>query len=798
MADTGSRTSQTGRSLITVTGVVQGVGFRPFIYRLARRFGLSGEVINDSTGVRVDVEGEPGRIESFIIALREESPPRAAITSLSVEPAQPLGQEGFVIGSSLAGESTRLLVSPDSCTCDQCLAELFDPDDRRYRYPFINCTNCGPRFTIIEELPYDRRSTTMKRFVMCPECRAEYDDPADRRFHAEPNACPVCGPGLWLADRTGAMLSREDPVLAAAAALRSGRIVALKSLGGFQLACAASDQEAVLRLRERKRRPHKPFALMAASSDDAALICAAGEVERRLLESVERPIVLLDGLEGSGVAAAVAPGMDRFGVMLPYTPLHFLLMAEMGEPLVMTSGNLSEEPICRTNTEALSRLADVADLFLMHNRQIRSTYDDSVLMVEDGRTVMLRRARGYAPLPVSLPLHTGPILATGAELKNTFCLTKGDEAFLSQHIGDLENVETLLHYERTEMLYESLFSVRPSVFVCDRHPGYLSTTYCHERDRYPLAVQHHHAHIAACLAENGFTGEAVGIAFDGTGFGDDGHVWGGEFFTGGLQAGFERAAHLDCFPLLGGDAAVREPWRAALAAVWRFVPERLDFCAAHLGVSSRKLDLLLRQLEAGLNCPETSSGGRLFDAVAALALGRLKVSYEAQGAMELEAAALRSGRAGRDSGSALELDDMAYRFSLNTGATPWTLSPERALTRIIGDIKSGSPPGSIAALFHLGLAEAIVRTGARLAERRDLGTAALSGGAFQNRLLLRLVRQGLEHAGLRVLTHSAVPPNDGGVSLGQAALAAYYQRGRPRPDDRDDDGCVQPALGDLS
>lgn len=775
MAETPHRTSESIRALITVMGVVQGVGFRPFVFRLAERHGLAGEIFNDTSGVRIHVEGEPARVNGFISDLHSEHPPRAVITGLTAETMEPLGYESFTIGPSVGGGASRLLVSPDSCTCDDCLEELFDGENRRYRYPFINCTNCGPRFTIIEELPYDRPATTMKRFIMCPDCRGEYEDPADRRFHAEPNACSVCGPNLWLSDRTGSIQPVDDPITSAAEALRAGRIIALKGLGGFQLACLADNEEAVARLRERKHRPHKPFAVMVATADDAALYCHVSHEERQQLESVQRPIVLLESLGEGGIADGVAPGIIQLGLMLPHAPIHFLLLAELRAPLVMTSGNLSEEPICRTNTEALSRLGEVADQFLLHNRKIKSTYDDSVVMVELEKTMIVRRARGYAPLPVKLPRTAEPILAAGAELKSTFCLTKDDDAFISQHLGDLENVDTLLHYERTEMLYERLFSTQPSLFVCDGHPGYLSSTYCHERHPAPLIVQHHKAHVASCLADNGFTGRVVGIAFDGTGLGEDGLIWGGEFFTGSLADGFERGAHIDYFPLLGGEAAIREPWRTALAAVWQFAPEAIGFCADRLGINEKKSQLLMRQLETRINCPGTSSCGRLLDAVAALTLKRFSVSYEAQAAMELEAAALMSGHAALKQRMKPELDDLAYRISLDTGVTPWKLSPDRCLRRVIRDIENGKDPKAIAALFHLGLAEAIVRTCVKLADHHGLETAAISGGVFQNRLLLRLVSRGLRDQGIRLLTQGKVPTNDGGISLGQAALAAYYQ-----------------------
>ncbi len=795
-ASTDSGATGVVRVLISITGVVQGVGFRPFIYQKASSLGLCGSVINTSAGVTIDVEGPAAAVETLISSLPADAPPRAVIGSMAVEGAKPEGRRGFEIGASARLAGLSQLVCPDSCTCDDCLAELREPAGRRFRYPFINCTNCGPRFTIIEDLPYDRPLTTMKNFDMCDDCRAEYEDPADRRFHAEPNACPVCGPSLWLADHEGVALPVSDAIEAAAAALRDGQILAIKSLGGFQLACLATDEAVVGRLRRRKRRPHKPFALMAASIEDAAMICHISAREGELLAAVERPIVLLRRHADSGIAASVAPGLAHLGVMLPYTPLHFLLMDAVGTPLVMTSGNLTEEPICRTNAEAIERLAPVADLFLLHNRGIRSTYDDSVFMVEQDRPLAIRRARGYAPLPVRLPRDGPPLLAGGAGLKNTFCLSLGRDAFVSQHIGDLENAETLLHYERTESLYERLFSIRPEAFACDRHPDYLSSIFIKERNPEPLQFQHHRAHVAACLADNGFTGAAVGVALDGTGLGDDGAIWGGEFFTGGLDSGLERAAHLEYFQLLGGEAAIHEPWRTALALVWKYAPGDLDFVARLLDIPGTKQELLMRQLKTGLNCPQTSSFGRLVDGAAALALGRHQATYEAQAAVELEAAAWRrvwkleaEGRQpgggpsfdevatpaidGASGADEPRLSDLAYRFSLNFQATPWTLSPQRSILRLIADLKQEEDPEVMALRFHLGLAEAIVRTSTKLAEHHGLRTAALSGGVFQNRLLSRLVREGLAREGLEVLGHQQLPPNDGCISYGQAVLARY-------------------------
>ena len=771
MSRTGNSTTNPTRIVISVTGVVQGVGFRPFIYRQATSRGLAGRVINTAAGVEIDVEGAADAVASLVEDIRTEAPPRALITSVETVAMEPAGRSRFEIGTSLSGRSRRQLVSPDSCTCDACQQELFDPDNRRYRYPFINCTDCGPRFTIMEGLPYDRSLTTMSVFEMCPDCLAEYEDPASRRFHAEPNACPHCGPSLWLAGRDGAALPAVDPVAAAATALLEGKIVALKGLGGFQLACLAGDKKAVGRLRQLKQRPHKPFAVMTASVDEAGLHCQVSEAEKALLESVERPIVLLKTRPASHVGSVAAPGLDHLGVILPYTPLHFLLMDAAGEPLIMTSGNRSSEPICRTNNEAVERLGQIADLLLLHNRGIRSTYDDSVAMIGPGnRTVLLRRARGYAPMPVMLPLgdemEREPVLAGGGELKSAFCLTRGKQAFLSQHIGDLGNAATLEHFERTERLFEEIFGARPRRLACDLHPGYLSTSYCLERGEPVTRFQHHRAHIAACLAENSFTGAAVGMALDGTGLGDDGAIWGGEFFTGSLEGGLKRAAHLQYFPLLGGEAAIREPWRTALALAWTHAPGDMDLVADILGIDAAKKQLLLRQLEGRLNCPATSSCGRLFDAVASLALGRNSVTYEAQGAMELEAAARRWLAMNAES-----LPHPApYRFEIAADVSPWLLSPGNAVRSIIAGLGRGEAPGAIAARFHLGLAAALVDLAAGLAERDGLATAALSGGVFQNLLLLELVSDGLGRRGLKVLSHGMVPPNDGGLALGQAAL----------------------------
>jgi len=770
MTRQGKNTAAPVRCIITVSGVVQGVGFRPFIHRLAVERGLCGTVRNTSSGVVVDIEGLAPAVEGLPAAIREGAPPNSRITSLEIIPAAPAGYTHFAIGDSETSADGWQHVSPDSCTCSECLHELFDAADRRYRYPFVNCTNCGPRFTIIEDLPYDRPLTTMRRFEMCPDCQQEYENPADRRFHAEPNACPACGPRLWFAGERGAELDVGDPVEAAACRLGSGAIIALKGLGGFQLSCQAEDAQAVARLRQRKRRPHKPFAVMVRDVDAAARICLINDAERQLLESAERPIVLLQ-LRAAAALPGVAPGLDQLGIMLPCAPLHFLLADAAAGPLVMTSGNLSEEPICRTNSEALSSLSGIADYFLLHDRKIVSTYDDSVAMVAAGQPLLIRRARGFAPLPIRIgPVEDGDaaILATGAQLKNTFCLLRGGDAFVSQHMGDLEDAETLLHYERTIELYEKLFDVRPKLIAADLHPEYLASAYARERSRQPVPIQHHRAHIAACLADNQFSRTVIGVSFDGTGLGDDGAVWGGEFFLGNLSGDLVRTAHLAYVPLPGGDVAVKEPWRTALGAVWQHLPERFDQAARLMDIPAERSAALGRQLNAQLNCPPTSSCGRLFDAMAALILGITAVTYEAQAAMELESVA----RAYLTSGVVVE----PLSFYLDVDRTPWTLSPAAAVASVLEGVQRGVPAGALAAGFHLGVCQSIVQTCGTIAEASGVGTVALSGGVFQNRLLLELVSSCLRDQGLDVLRHRQVPPNDGSISLGQAVLAHFLSK----------------------
>jgi hydrogenase maturation protein HypF len=761
------------RARFTVTGVVQGVGFRPFVYGLAARLGLAGFVGNDSAGVFIEAEGEDTALERFGAALKAEPPPLAHIETITVAPLPPQGATEFIIVASTAQVGAATLVSPDLCTCDDCLHELLDPQDRRYRYPFTNCTNCGPRFTITRDIPYDRPLTTMAPFVMCPACQREYDDPLNRRFHAQPNACSTCGPQLTWRGQDGA--EGEAALQAARAALASGQIVAVKGLGGFHLACDATSSVAVATLRKRKGRVDKPFAVMA--TDLAAVECAArlDNAGRLLLTSRERPIVLLPKRDGSPLAELVAPGNQSIGMMLPYTPLHALLLqrAELPEMfpslLVMTSGNYSNEPIVTSNEEALAQLSDLADGFLLHDREIYVPCDDSVVRVFDGEELPIRRSRGYAPFPVTLPFDSEPILAVGGELKATFCLTRGHHAFMSQHIGDMENLETLHTFEHAVAHMERLFRIEPQRIACDLHPGYLSTRWAQEHagGRPVVPVQHHHAHIAAVMAEHGLDGaeRVIGFAFDGTGYGTDGAIWGGEVLIADYRS-FTRAGHLAYVPLPGGDAAIKRPYRIALAHLHTAGMAWDDALPPVVACPEVERKILLRQLETGLNAVPTSSMGRLFDAVAALIGLRQTVTYEGQAAIELEAQAQ----------AAPEEEKARYRFGLDEekGTLRFDSGP---LIRAIGeDVKVGAPAAVIALRFHRAVAELILDVSLALRARHGHNTVVLSGGVLQNVLLLRLAVDRLQQAQFDVRRHRRVPPNDGGLALGQAAVAQHQQR----------------------
>ncbi|HEY7077472.1 MAG TPA: carbamoyltransferase HypF [Solirubrobacteraceae bacterium] len=715
------------RVRVRVEGVVQGVGFRPYVYRLARGHGLGGWVLNDERGVELEAEGDADAVRAFLAALPAEAPPLAGVERVDVAELEPRGEATFAIVESAAAGAPAALVAPDTATCADCLRELFDPTDRRYRYAFINCTNCGPRFTIVRGVPYDRPLTTMAGFAMCERCRAEYEDPADRRFHAQPNACPDCGPRLSV------------PLEEVAAALRAGAIVAVKGVGGYHLACRAGDEAAVAALRARKHREEKPFALMARDLEAARELVALDAEDERRLTSPARPIVIARR-RGAAVAPSVAPRTSELGVMLPYSPLHHLLLADAGEPLVMTSGNRSDEPIAYRDDDARERLAGIADLFLSHDRPIETRTEDSVVR----GPVFLRRSRGYVPGALRLPVEAArDTLACGAELKSTFCLAKGRTAWVGPHLGDLADYETLRSFREGVAHFERLFAVTPDVVAHDLHPDYLSTAYALEREGVePVGVQHHHAHLAASLAEHGETGPAAGAIFDGTGYGTDGTVWGGEILRGGLDS-CERVAHLWPVPLPGGEAAIRQPWRMACA--W-LVAAGVEEPAPLPGVDAARWRAVAR-----LPGVTTTSVGRLFDAVAALCGLRTEVTYEGQAAMELEAVCSAGDH----------------------GAYPMTgLDPRQAILDIAHDVAAGVPPAVVSARFHAGLA----RAAANAVAAQGLETAVLSGGAFQNRVLLAATAGHLRAAGLRVLVPRALPPNDGGIAFGQAAVAAARAR----------------------
>jgi hydrogenase maturation protein HypF len=747
---------------LDIRGVVQGVGFRPFIHRLACRHGLSGWVRNASGEVQCEIEGARPAIDAFLGELRENPPPLARVDQVNTRPVVPTGTDRFTIVQSADQPDGRQPVPPDAAICSACEAELFDPRDRRYRYPFITCTNCGPRFTVIEALPYDRERTSMRVFAQCPACHREYQSPRDRRFHSETNSCSACGPRLWFQpDGAGSPIRDSAALDLAAALIREGRILALRGLGGFHLAVDATSEAAVARLRARKHRDSKPLAVMVRDLPAARELGVTGALEEALLRSAERPVVLLRRRMEAPVAPAVAPGLDTLGVLLPTTPLHCLLLEEVGRPLVMTSGNLSEEPIATGNAEARERLAGVADGFLLHDREIVARYDDSVLRVAGTTPILLRRARGYTPLPLELPVSSPqPLLAVGPHLKNTFTLVHGAGAYVSQHIGDLESLETLEHFEQALARFRRLFRIDPAVVARDLHPGYLSSRIAEglglERT---ISVQHHHAHIAAVLAEHGLTGPALGIAYDGTGYGPDGNVWGGELLRCDLE-GYQRIAHLRYVPLPGGDAAARAPWRAALGYLAMEPAAAGTFRLAGNGVSPLERSVVERQLVSRINTPLASSMGRLFDAAAAL-LGVRQVSqYEGQAAMELES--LAGNRPGR------ELPWAAHQGE--DGG--WILDPMPLLTELGRRRCRGEEVADLAAALHESIAAATAELALRAAETTGLATVALGGGVFQNARLVVSLEQRLVNGGLSVLLPRRLGPNDGAVSYGQAAVAA--------------------------
>jgi hydrogenase maturation protein HypF len=755
--------SQRIRAAVRVEGIVQGVGFRPFVYSLATSLGLGGLVGNDVDGVFAEVEGPPAAVAAFLEMLRRDAPPLARIERVTTRELPPSGGSGFSIAPSESGGPRRTLVSADTATCADCLRELADPADRRFGYPFLNCTNCGPRFTIVRDVPYDRALTTMAGFAMCEQCAAEYHDPADRRFHAQPTCCPACGPRLSLTDRSGTVLSGE-PLAGAAALLRDGAVLAVKGLGGYHLACHAASQPAAAALRARKHREDKPFAVMVADTAAARRLCEVDAAAEQLLTSGRRPIVLLPRLPGADVAAAVAPRNRQLGVLLPYTPLHHLLLRETGRPIVLTSGNVSDEPIVYRDAEAAERLAGIADALLTHDRAIHIRTDDSVVRAFRGRETLIRRSRGYAPEPLAVRTRFArPVLACGAELKSTFCLGRDSHAFLSQHIGDLENAETLRSFTEGIEHFRRLFEITPQLIAHDLHPEYLSSKYAAELADGELAgaelvgVQHHHAHIASCLGDNGADGPVIGVAFDGTGYGADGTIWGGEFLLADLS-GFQRAGHLAPVPMPGGAAAIRQPWRMAAAyldaAYPGGPPAGLDVARRN----ERRWADVLALARRGVNSPVTSSAGRLFDAVAALLGVRDAINYEGQAAVELE-----------------QLADPAERGSYPAGiegGEVLRVAGTDLVRAAAQDLARGTGRDVIAARFHNAVAELIEHCCLMLRERHGLGTVALSGGVFQNLLLLHAAVGRLEARGFHVLVHSRVPCNDGGISFGQALVAA--------------------------
>ncbi|WP_420338413.1 carbamoyltransferase HypF [Roseibium sp.] len=767
---------------VRIKGLVQGVGFRPFIWHLANEEGLTGHVLNDADGVLAEIFGAADRQQRFLDRLRREAPPLSEIESVETAvlkrlPCPP--PEDFQIVKSVEGPTTTAIV-PDAATCPACLADIFDPANRRHGYAFTNCTHCGPRLSIVTSIPYDRANTSMAAFKMCPECQREYDDPADRRFHAQPNACPACGPQLW-AEAEGTRLTTTDPIRWAASRLEAGEIIALKGLGGFHLAVDATNDAAVSRLREKKNRPDKPLAVMVRNLEQARAVCHVSEWEAALLQGRAGPIVLLKLRAQSGetpiLSGHLAPGLDQCGLMLPATPLHHLLMAAVPGPLVMTSGNRSEDPQVITNEAARRNLGRIADGFLMHDREIVNRLDDSVIRADQGGPVILRRARGHAPAP--LALHNGfqpraSVLAMGGELKSTFCQLRQASAVVSQHMGDLESRPVLEDYEKTLSLYRHLYDFEPDRIAVDLHPEYVST---HAGRRLAadlhiplIQVQHHHAHLAACMAEHGLPPDSdpvLGIVLDGSGLGSDGTIWGGEFLVGGYE-GFERAGHFLPVALPGGAAAVREPWRnlvahlrAAFGADWSSSSEISSLGPIFTG---KTVSVIEHMIDIGLNTPMASSAGRLFDAVAAaLGICAMHQYYEGQTGALLEALA-RPYLQGAT----------AYPVDISSG-TPGILSWEVMWDALLSDLRRGSAPGLIAARFHLGLATAISALATRLAGARNIRTIALSGGVLQNAILADGLYEQLKAQGFEVLVPGKLPPNDGGLSLGQAAIAAVNQ-----------------------
>lgn len=765
------------RRAIVISGVVQGVGFRPFVYALASQLELGGFAQNRSGVVWIEIEGGNASLDTFIDLVQTHAPPLSRIDSVCWHVLPSTGERIFRIADSDGSSTTAVFVSPDVGTCSECRRELFDPTDRRFRYPFLNCTNCGPRLTIIHQSPYDRVNTTMSRFVMCKSCREEYEDPRDRRFHAQPIACPDCGPRLQLLDNDGDLVGTDDPLLTFVAAIRDGKIGAIKGLGGYHLACIATSDSSVATLRERKNRDQKPFAVMVPDALTAKQWCHVSRVERELMESPRRPIVLLRKLpnhKNSGISDAVAPANPYLGVMLPYTPLHELLLGAVNDqPLVMTSGNRSDEPIAYEDDDAVERLRGIADLYLIHNRPIRVRCDDSVTRVMLEKESPIRRSRGYAPMPIKISFESPqPLLAVGGQLKGVFALVAGSNAFLSHHMGDLDHWTAMAAFQRDIELYQQLFGIQPRCIVHDLHPDYASTTYAQRRaiqtSLPTIGVQHHHAHLASCMAEHRIDGEVIGVIFDGSGYGTDGMIWGGEFLVGGFDR-FFRAAHLRPVRLPGGDKATKEPWRMALSYLEDADCDAVDLLS---GVRPEAISVVRRMIERGFHAPWTSSMGRLFDAIASLAGIRQTVSFEGQAAMQLEALATDAE------------SDQTYPFVILDGRRKQTFQIDsRPLIRaVVDDRRQKVAVETIARRFHNTLAEMTVDACQQIRHNTGIERVVLSGGVFMNAVLSAQIVEKLGAIGFDVYQHHIVPPNDGGLSLGQIAIAAYALRASSQPE----------------
>jgi hydrogenase maturation protein HypF len=745
---------------LNVNGIVQGVGFRPFVFQLAARHGLNGEVANTSEGVSIHIEGPAPSVTAFEAELAAKSPPLAQVVNISAcsEPFKHCTE--FAIVKSKGASEKFTLISPDVSICDDCLAELFDPRNRRHRYPFINCTNCGPRYTIIDDIPYDRPKTSMRHFTMCGPCQQEYDDPNNRRFHAQPNACADCGPHVKLYDSQLNGLPGKDPISAAAKLLRQGHILAIKGLGGYHLAADAENSQAVQRLRRRKLREEKPFAVMSGDLETIRSFARVQPAEEKLLTSIQRPIVLLKKKMPNDLAAEVAPRNGYFGVMLPYTPLHYLLIDYGFVALVMTSGNRSEEPIAIDNEDAFDRLADIADYFLIHNRDIYLRSDDSIVRHSAGAARFIRRSRGVVPVPIFLKKSLPSVLACGAELKNTVCLTRQDKAFVSQHIGDLENLATYDFFKLTIGHLKRILDIHPEIIACDMHPDYLSTRYARKQQHIPvIQVQHHHAHIVSCMAEHGLSGPVLGLSCDGTGYGPDGAIWGGEILIVDEHE-FERAGHLAYVPMPGGSAAIKEPWRMAVSYLQDTYGDKfreLDLPWLH-EIEDQKIRILCEIMSKRINCPSTSSLGRLFDAVAAICGIRSRVNFEGQAAMELEMLAA-------------DQTDRIYDYQWEEKTT-YRILAQPIIRGVVNDIRTGIPTADISARFHRTLINLFADLCTVIGKQRHLDRVVLSGGVFQNSILLDGLIQALTEKNFEVYSHRKIPTNDGGISLGQAVVAA--------------------------